>query len=201
MHTKYAFQHTTENRLDPSAIVPTLAAPSDKWISIIFELFCYTKKHNSINITARVTKVVPMWPVWPSDQCVQTWNRSVQNYGLEDRKTVSSDAQFPRYDHFEKKLCHHEEGPPFGEGPPFVFLVLSSTVRADISFLFRLRRTVFEIWQFKVFVMYCQWGFCDPEPHRTETQNSMKNSCAKNTRRIFKENITRTAYNSVILNK
>ena len=110
---------------------------------------------------------------------------NVFKYGLEDRKTVSSDAQFPRYDHFEKKLCHHEEGPPFGEGTPFVFLVLSSTVRADISFLFRLRRTVFKIWQFKVFVMYCQSGFCDPEPHRTETQNSMRNSCAKNTRRIF----------------
>ena len=89
----------------------------------------------------------------------------------------------------KKKLCHHEEGPPFGEGPPFVFLVLSSAVRADISFLFRLRHTVFEIWQFKVFVMYCQWGFCDPEPHRTETQNSMRNNCAKNTRRIYKNRL------------
>ena len=33
------------------------------------------------------------------------------NTGLEDRKTVSSDAQFMRYDHLKKKLCHHEEGP------------------------------------------------------------------------------------------
>ena len=24
------------------------------------------------------------------------------------------------------------------------------------------RDSVFEIWQFKVFIMYCQWGFCDP---------------------------------------
>ena len=36
--------------------------------------------------------------------------------------------------------------------------------RSKISLFFRLRRTVFEIWQFKVFVMYCQWGFLTLNP-------------------------------------
>ena len=42
---------------------------------------------------------------------MQICSRSVQNCGVENRKTVSSDAQFMRYDHLKKKLCHHEEGP------------------------------------------------------------------------------------------
>ena len=38
--------------------------------------------------------------------------KSVKNCGLDIEKTVSSDAQFPRSDHFKKKICHHEKGPP-----------------------------------------------------------------------------------------
>ena len=58
----------------------------------------------------------------------------VQNYGLADRKTVSSDAQFPRYDNFKKQQCHHEEGPPslfsiavglLRTGPKFRFFLIS----------------------------------------------------------------------------
>ena len=60
----------------------------------------------------RVTKVIPTWPAWSSDQCVRIWSQSVQNCRLEDKKTVSSYTHLMRYDHLKKELCHHKAGPP-----------------------------------------------------------------------------------------
>ena len=133
---------------------------------------------------------VPTWPAWPSDQCAQIWSRSVQNCGLEDRETVSSDAPFSIYDHFKKKLCHHEEARR-------CLLV----VQEGRNFApFHLRRTVFRDMTGYSSCMYYRWGFCDLKPRRTETlpndnwgqisirlrQNSMENRCAKNGRRIIR---------------